>query len=213
MRLTNKSYADHTMRPLAIALLLITLAADLAAQGRPTLFPPTDSITGEPPLDHQRVMWYSTHLAAMGEATLPKGQRESYRFLWLRTFHHPIAVRISRTGSHCDLVAKQLDGAGGYAPGRLATRVARMLSAEQCDSFSKLIKALDFWRPLPTDSTDANTVQLDGAQWILEGQRAAGYHLWDIWSPRQSGPHARFRELCVEMIRLSGLTVRSTEVY
>jgi hypothetical protein len=43
--------------------------------------------------------WYSKHLTAMGEPSLLEVSRqdatvEVYRFLWLRSFHHPISVRL-----------------------------------------------------------------------------------------------------------------------
>jgi hypothetical protein len=201
------------MRRLAVFGLLITVVVGLAAQGRPSPFPKVDVITGEPPLDALRLAWYSKQLPAMGESNLPKGLGESYRFLWLRSFDNPVAVRISDAGSQCVLVAKQLDGWGGYAPGRLSKRVARTLSLEDCASFKRLIAALGFWQPQPADPRDVDTVQVDGARWVLEGQRNADYHLWDVWSPSESGPRASFRRLCLEMIRLSGLTLNPKGVY
>ena len=201
------------MRRLAIIGLLITAVVGLAAQGRPSPFPKVDVITGEPPLDEFRLAWYSKQLAAMGESTLPRGSAESYRFLWLRSFHHPVAVRMSRLGSRCVLLAKELDGAGGYEPGRLVKRLARTLSDEDCNSLTRHIAALDFWQRQPVEPTDAETVHLDGAQWILEGQRNGNYHLWDVWSPGESGSWTKFRTLCLEMIHLSGLTQNPTEVY
>src|SRR5258708_39333972 len=45
-----------------------------------------------------RAIWYAKHLKALHEPSLwemaqdPKA--EAYRFLWLRSFHHPIAVRL-----------------------------------------------------------------------------------------------------------------------
>ena len=44
---------------------------------------------------------------------------ESYRFLWLRTFHKPIAVRVWSADSRYYLVVKELSGQGGYEPGRI----------------------------------------------------------------------------------------------
>jgi hypothetical protein len=46
-------------------------------------------------LDEQ---WYSKHLKALQEPSLwnlsGTQKSETYRFLWLRTFHHPISVRL-----------------------------------------------------------------------------------------------------------------------
>src|SRR5215468_3618237 len=70
--------------------------------------------------------WYSNHLVAMGELSLSCGvlqDTETYRFLWLRTFHNPVAVRVFRRGDDYDLEGVILDGAGGYNPGHVSRRV------------------------------------------------------------------------------------------
>ena len=77
------------------------------------VFPATDSITGASPIDDFKEEWYSQHLIAMGEPLLPDGANEVYRFLWLRTFHNPIMIRLTYDPKGCDLIAKRLDGAGG----------------------------------------------------------------------------------------------------
>ena len=201
------------MHPVSIVLLFLALSASVAAQGRSSLFSEKDTISGNPPLDDDRLAWYSKHLAAMGESRLSRGGGETYRFLWLRSFNHPIAVRMSSVGSQCVLVAKELDGAGGYAPGRLGKRIIRTLSAEACAPLKELIEAVGFWRSPPPAPSDPDLLNFDGAQWVLEGRRGAAYHVWDVWSPDEPGPHASFRRLCLEMIRLSGLTLNPTEVY
>src|SRR5262245_8575536 len=86
--------------------------------------------------------WYSTHLRAMAEPSLSCGDSsgESYRFLWLRTFGRPIAVRVE-TGKPSTLTAVELDGAGGYQPGKISRRVQRQLSADEWKAFSDALNA------------------------------------------------------------------------
>ena len=71
--------------------------------------------------------WYESHLAAMKEprlgAFVDSGNVEAVRFLWLRSFHHPIAVRAMRRGASYSLIAVELAGAGGYAPGAVLHRL------------------------------------------------------------------------------------------
>lgn len=65
----------------------------LHTTGNPAYFP-TDAVS------KFQTEWYSKHLAAMKEASLYASENdavESYRFLWLRSFHHPVAVRIWKT--------------------------------------------------------------------------------------------------------------------
>lgn len=64
---------------------------------------------------------YLPHLSAAAEdrieATEPRGI-EVIRFLWLRTFHAPMLVRVDRDGDSFALSAKTLSGLGGYDPCR-----------------------------------------------------------------------------------------------
>src|SRR5271154_1251824 len=65
--------------------------------------------------------WYSEQLRAMNEPSLfelSKDKRvESYRFTWLRSFNHPMAIRlmIQQNGSGI-LYITENDGAGGGDP-------------------------------------------------------------------------------------------------
>ena len=122
--------------------------------------------------------WYSRHLNAMNETSLSCGPRtsdESYRFLWLRSFHAPIAVRIERTGEKYTLIGKILDGLGGYDPGRIERRIRKHLTAEQWRRAIIALDQLDFWK-MPT--TQHDIVGTDGAEWIIEGRKDA-YHVVD----------------------------------
>ena len=93
-------------------------------------------------LDSFRNEWYSKHLKAMDESSLNSMAEsdETYRFLWLRTFHHPIAIRVWRKGEERNMVFKELDGAGGYEPGKLIANRTRRLTTDEWDKFIKLIQ-------------------------------------------------------------------------
>jgi len=76
---------------------------------------------GETSSQHQfKAGWYSSQLAALREPSLWQLSREmpskdSYRFLYLRSFHHPICVRLTlTTGGIGLLTSKETDGKGGY---------------------------------------------------------------------------------------------------
>jgi hypothetical protein len=151
-------------------------------------------------LDSFRNEWYSRHLKAMDETSLDSmaGSDETYRFLWLRTFHHPIAIRVWRKAEERNMVFKELDGAGGYDPGKLIANQTRQLGADEWDKFIDLLQQASYWR-LPTDSKDGGC---DGAQWVLEGKKDNQYHIVDRWSP-QSGSYS---EACLYLVKLSGQT-------
>ena len=122
----------------------------------------------------------------------------SYRFLWLRTFHHPVAIHIWRDGSKRFLVAKQLSGAGGYDPGKVNFEHVRLLSDEQWNEFMINLEHACFWQ-MPTE--DDHMLLNDGAQWILEGHREGHYHVVD----RQSPDVGAYRNACLYLLRTSGL--------
>ena len=195
------------MVPVILAALWMVSAQAPIAPAQ--LFPETDTITRAQSLDDFQREWYSRHLLALGESILPEGRGETYRFLWLRSFHRPIVVRVVCLEKACEIVARRSDGEGGYEPGTVVERKARKLSDGDVARVRDLLARAQFWRPQPKDSR----IGLDGAQWVLEGRRGRDYHLWDVWSPEAAGPFAQFRELCLQLVRLSGVAVRQNEIY
>jgi hypothetical protein len=168
--------------------------------------------------------WYSDQLRAFKEPSLwelSKTQKsQTYRFLWLRSFHRPISVRldIHEDGTGL-LTTKATDGQGGSKPGGLVLNKTRILTKEQTNWALDRIKEVGFWG-LPTyekpkESVGPNgerTVQIgvDGAQWILEGVKDGKYQATDRWSP-ESGP---IRTLGIMMlIDLAKLKLLYEEVY
>jgi hypothetical protein len=118
-------------------------------------------------------------------------------------------IRVTCDKRQCDLIARRLDGSGGYEPGKVVERKERKLSDQEATSIRDLLSKAQFWSLQPSNQR----IGVDGAQWILEGRREGSYHLWDVWSPERSGPYRDFRELCLELLRLSDLMIRSSEVY
>ena len=164
-----------------------------------SFFPPK-VLAQDQPGNQFRTEWYSKHLRAMHEEPLysaDDGSLESYRFLWLRSFNHPVAVRIWKCGSVRFISVKELDGAGGYEPGKLKLDRKRELTPDEWREFMRHLDDSCYWQ-LPTREDDAG---LDGAQWIFEGVKGGRYHVVDRWSP-ESGS---YRELCLYVLKLSGL--------
>jgi hypothetical protein len=120
-----------------------------------------------------------------------------YRFLWLRTWGRPIAVRVEKVGDAATLIATELDGWGGYNPGKVARRIERRLTLVEWNLLSDRLTRIGFWR-LPGHLPGQG---LDGAQWIVEGREGARYHLVDRWSPKTGD----YRDLCLALVDLAGL--------
>src|SRR5260370_25638559 len=85
---------------------------------------------------HFKEQWYSEQLRALKEPSLwelsksPKTQ--TYRFLWLRSFHRPISVRldIHEDGTGL-LTTKATNGRGGYKPDALVMHETRAVTKEE----------------------------------------------------------------------------------
>jgi hypothetical protein len=175
-----------------------------------SLFPP-GAFYPNPEHEGFVVEWYAKHLQAMHEQSLlsyPESQTESYRFLWLRTFHRPVAVRVWHSEEGSFLNVKQLSGAGGYEAGKLITNQTRQLTNAEWDGFVSLLDRSCYWQ-LPAKNDDE--MGKDGAQWILEGTRQGRYHVVDRWTPRSGD----FREACLYLLKLSnlGIDLSSEDVY
>ncbi len=145
--------------------------------------------------------WYGKRLRAMKEKSLLKSTNENteiYRFFWLRSFHHPIFVRIEKRNSKIKLFTKELDGTGSSEPVRILKSKEISLTEEDFLKFLDLINRANFWQ-MPTSSKMGR----DGAQWILEGVKDNRYHIVDRWSPEKGD----FREACIYLLKLSGRDV------
>ena len=128
---------------------------------------------------------------------LPLCVDESYRLIWIPTFHPPVSVRIWRSGEKQFLVTKQLDGRGGYGMGQLAFQDLRSLSDDESKEFMRLLGQSGYW-DLP--SHDDSLPPQDGATWIIEGIRNRKQH-----QVNRHSPSSEFREACVYLVKLSGL--------
>jgi hypothetical protein len=160
-----------------------------------------------PTREHEKfiVEWYSGQLKAMGEPSLfsqPDAPRESYRFLWLRSFHHPVAVRVWASCDGYFISVKQTDGQGGYEPGTLITNQTRPLTSDEWDHFISLLDRSCYWQ-LQAELDDSGC---DGAQWILEGVKEGRYHVVDRWTPDGGD----FREACLYLLEASNLPIDLT---
>jgi hypothetical protein len=157
-----------------------------------------------------RARWYSSYLRAMHEPSLSDASKDTslvaYRFLWLRTFHHPIAIRVSiRPDGTASLTGKVTSGAGGYEAGAMTWDESFELSKAQVDVLSNLLKRAGFWT-LPTGDSRSG---LDGAEWIMEGVQNGAYHVVDRWSPEKSD----YANMCLYLVNLSKIQLKANEIY
>lgn len=185
------------------ALLLAVIASLLTIHAADTVYFPKGA-----------ERWYPKHLKAMKEPSLYQQSTnktvEQYRFLWLRTFHKPIAVRISKTDAGMTLRVIRLSGAGGYEPGRIEHDESFSLTADQWADFLKLLDKTSFW-DLPT--AEKNIGGTDGSRWILEGQTAGKYHVVDRWTPGGNQDMESYVACCRYLLKLSKQEVPKKDDY
>jgi hypothetical protein len=197
------------MRKATLALLVL-VACRVCAQTE--YFPPQAFCRAGETKNCER--WYEPHLRAMQEPSLWKRSKnqssETYRFLWLRSFHHPVSARLDvASDGSAELVVKVLGGAGGYKPGHLIQNRKVKVDKEGVDHFLELLSKADFWSA-PTELPPDGSVGTDGAQWIIEGTKTGQYHVVDRWSP-ENGPYRKAALFLA--INLGGLNPRYNEVY
>ena len=148
------------------------------------------------------VEWYSKVLIMMDEKPLPAliDEEESYRFLWLRSFNHPIAIRVSRTGSFHSVVVKELSETDPDKPAKIESFEVRQLSTADWNGFMQHLETTRFWQ-MPAD---IDVVGCDGAHWVLEGYREGHYYVVDRWSPQPGA----YQDACLYVLKKSGVLAR-----
>ncbi|MBK8247647.1 MAG: hypothetical protein IPK85_09655 [Gemmatimonadetes bacterium] len=151
-----------------------------AVQSGPSpAFMPSGALTGA---DSLRVAWFGNALAAMGEPRLPDHQGEVLRFLWMRTFHRPMAVRLEWRRDGCLVVLSMLEGRAGEALGAVRKRDSTVTAVDRCDAVRASVHAAGFART----SLPPNVRKRDGSEWVFERQGRDGYHVVVRWSPELS---------------------------
>ena len=173
--------------------------------------------------------WYSRQLAALEEPTLdPELRRdhpvESCRFLWLRTFDPPVAVRIDRDKDGATLYLKEADGKGGYSPGKLRRSESRKLTEREWQSVLVAIDEGGFWT-MPSEPVwqivqdDGWIIErgggTDGAEWILEVAKGDTYRVISRNNPCDDtyNKDQAYRKCCLLLLSLSKLDVPTDELY
>jgi len=165
--------------------------------------------------------WADRALSALGETCLPpetEEPREAYRFLWLRSFDPPIAVRIEEREGRFFVLGKTVSeervrlwtsppppmGSAAIAFG------VRPLTVPEIEHLHALLESAAFWSMPTSPRRDSGN---DGSEWILEGWRNRQYHVVQIWSPLEPGKFLPFAHLCQLMVNLSGASVSERREY
>ncbi len=160
--------------------------------------------------------WYSARLKAFQEPSLWKLSKtheagEVYRFLWMRSFHPTLVVRLTvQADGSGILIAKTGTPLVPDQPETVATQQSTVLSKNAVAVFMAQVDRDDYWK-LPTREPVApNTYHADGAEWVVEAIRNGNYKIVDRWSPKD-GP---IREIGLAMIQdLAQIKLQEREIY
>ena len=126
--------------------------------------------------------WYSQMLFALEEPVLKdyNGSKEIYRFTWLRSFNHPVVIRVEKQGEIVLLFSKVSAGAGGYDPGKIIFDTTLRLTQKHIDTINLRLDNARFWT-LQTETKNENGS--DGSEWIIEAFKNNIYHMVVRWTP------------------------------
>lgn len=200
----NYPLTEFSRRRKQIMLLLNALVVDQTVEIQERYFEPSTYI------QLRTSFWttpYLEHLWAMSEDSLWQASinphLHAYRFLWLRTFHAPIVVRLNvDSDGKLLLTSKITSGLGGYRPGEVIYRDEIEIDQMQMELFLRLLESINFWQ-MPLEETDG-AVGLDGAQWVLEAVTGGKYKMVNRWSPEPEDP---FRMAALSLVEMAGLEV------
>ena len=175
--------------------------------GQSSYFP--SGILGEDAQDDKsKLESYSKFLTALREPSLWQSSKtqkvESYRFLWLRSFHHPISVRLDAQPDGTALLTTKITSGNGGHPGHLIENRTQKLTKDQTHWFLDQIEELKFWT-LPTNPPKDPSEILhgfDGARWVLEGIKDGQYHVVDRWSPDKGEVHTLGIIMLIDLAKL-----------
>jgi hypothetical protein len=155
-------------------------------------------------LDSFTNKWYPQMLFALQEPVLKNytDKGEIYRFTWLRSFNHPIALTLYNVDDKIKLTVKFANGSGGFEPGQIMLNKTLDISRSDWEAFQAKVREANFWE-LPTDIAFAPAA--DGAEWILEGKTLDRYHF--VYRFSCGGMQQdRFKECCEYLINMAKLS-------
>jgi hypothetical protein len=127
-----------------------------------------------------------------------------YRFTWLRSFHHPIAIRIEKNENKIMLYWKVGKGAGGYKLKGLRKSGKKRLSLKKWTQFERLVKESNF-DSLPNEKYIPMT---DGATWTLERKNSELFKVHNTNLPSKEISRA-----CLYLLDLSNIKVKDDDKY
>lgn len=155
--------------------------------------------------------WYAAVLGAMDEPSfraLAVRPGRCYRFLWLRTWHPPMAARVCEVAGSAVGELRVLDGRS--RPGavhRLVELRRTSLSPAAWNLLQARVRAAGLWEGVAPDPRDPGLAE--GSRWVFEGLDDGRRRVVDLYSPDDRA----WQDLGLSMMRLCGAEIPDREVY
>jgi hypothetical protein len=159
---------------------------------------------------------YTAALRAANEPSLfkqPSEQADSreYRFVWLRTFHKPVVIRLYQHGGGAEIRVVRLSGKGGYEMGQVDYDRVKSVTPAAWQHFADLLAKARFFDLVSQEK--GLEPEFDGARWLLEGRTGTTYKFVERVSPRSDSGSKSFAACCEYLLELSALDVPANEIY
>ncbi len=189
-------------------LTLCAFGASEAQAGWVQYFP--DGLSGN--------SWYSRVLDGMNEPSLFERKADpramAYRFLWLRSSHDWIAVRLEETptGAKGRVVRSRHGNDNPW--GSVVEERDFVISPGEWKTLEDKLSWTGFWgMSSPHSNLD---IGLGGSQWVVEGIRDGHYHVVDCWTPPLDSKERHleaFVELGKFFLEVANVSVSRKEFY
>lgn len=131
---------------------------------------------------------------------------ESYRFIWIPSFHNPIAIRVWRSGESKFIVVKKTNGQD-FEMGKLSYEKTRKMTEEEWLKFTNLLDRISFWKMAEIDMNQVPST--DGAHYSIEGRKDNQFH--EVHRNTGNNEQAEVRELGAYLLSLSELKTNYAE--
>jgi hypothetical protein len=148
--------------------------------------------SGRPYFAEERGAYLTQFLAAMKEPSLfERGDKRpefEVRFLWLRTFHDPISIRIWSTPKGYMVRTVRIKQNEDYSLADTLVDTTRLLDAAETKAFTAALTKAPLAAPMNETEEAAGAGGLDGASWIFESYMEKKYQKIDFWCLEHFGP-------------------------
>jgi hypothetical protein len=149
---------------------------------------------------------YSDELKWLKEPNfINENNKQVYRFLWSRSFHMPIVIRMERKKENITISWKQSyhdETTDIYDPGTL---FQKDITWRQWRKFEKMLAKIDYWSMYAMGKSDI----MDGSYWILEASINGKHKITE----RQGSVYKQYTNCLKYLIRLTDLKIPKKEIY